>query len=154
MSDAFTPFAAFIKTCAEALDLPPQTVEHDRFMVQVEDRWVELRYSRDDDRVTFAAIVYVAPPDARLRADLISKFNLHYLFNGGLSLVQGDEGILYLCRPHQLSLLDSRHIRKDLVAFANTVAMAGTWYIRMDSEQPATLATLVSASDSEQILRI
>jgi hypothetical protein len=137
MSDADPRFAEFIAKCTEVLEIPTPELAGNSTMFQVGDRWIELRYTPEDDRVTLAALIYVAPPEASLRADLIASFNVQYLFNGGFNLItDGDQGTLYVCRPHRLASLGARHIRDDLASFARTAAMAGTWYIRTDEERP------------------
>lgn len=135
MTDAHSRFADFITQCAETLELPPPTVEGDSYMFQVGDRWIELKRNSRGDIVTFAAVIYIAPPETAVRPDLVASFNVYHLFNGGFTLVLEEEtGVLRLCRPHRLSALEARNIRKDLIAFAETAAMAGTWYIRTSEE--------------------
>lgn len=154
MSDARSRFAAYLGRCTEILSLPRPTIENDRYMFQVGDRWIELRLDPEDGRVTFAALIYVAPPDTEPRADLVAFFNVYYLFNGGFSLVPGEDGSLYLCRPHRLASLDPRRIRDDLAGFAETAAMAGTWYIRTDEERPAAAPAAPRATAEAPLIRI
>lgn len=138
MSNAHTQFAEYIGKCCKTLDLPAPTVDDDNYIFKVEDRWVELKQNGRGDLVTFVSLVYIAPPETDMRADLIAGFNLRYLFDGGFTLVaEADEGRLYLCRSHRLAALDPAHIREELLAFAETAAMAGTWYIRTSEEQPS-----------------
>ncbi|MBW7850700.1 MAG: type III secretion system chaperone [Rhodospirillales bacterium] len=138
MPNAHTRFADYIGACCKTLELPPPNVDGDNYIFKVGDRWVELKRNDRGDRLTFVSLVYMAPPETAMRADLIASFNLHYLFNGGFTLItDAEQSRLYLCRPHRLDALDARHIREELRAFAEAAAMAGTWYIRT-SEEPLT----------------
>jgi hypothetical protein len=152
MSAHPSSFEAYILRCADVLGIAPPPTEHGRAMFLVGNRWVELRHHGADDRVTFAALAYVAPPEESLRADLVASFNLRHLFEGGFSLVPGDEGFLYVCRPHQLACLDAGAIRQDLEAFARTAAMAGTWYLRNSEGTPDV--TPAPSRDDGHLLRL
>ncbi|PTW56635.1 hypothetical protein C8N35_11198 [Breoghania corrubedonensis] len=137
MSSENTRFADYVTKCCEALGLPVGPVTGDSYMFQVADRWIELKTSAGGDLVTFAAMVYMAPADVPVRADLVCGFNVRYLFDGGFSLLHDREtDRLYLCRAHQLEALDPRAIRDQLIDFAERAANVGTWYIRT-SEEPA-----------------
>lgn len=140
MPTAHAKFVEYIGKCCKTLDLPAPTVDGDNYIFKVEDRWIELKQNSRGDLVTFVSLVYLAPPETDMRADLIASFNLRYLFDGGYALVaEPDEGRLYLCRSHRLVALDPAHIREELLVFAETAAMAGTWYIRTSEEQPSSL---------------
>jgi len=138
MSDSQSRFAEFIKACTKVLELPDPTIGGDNYLFQVGDRWVELKRNERGDLVNFLSAIYLAPPDGELRDDLIASFNTHYLFNGGFSLVADPEnGRIYLGRTHRLAALDARDIRRELLAFAGTASMAGTWYMRNEDETTA-----------------
>lgn len=135
MSDPQSRFAEFVKACTEVLELPDPTIDGDNYMFQVGDRWIELKRNERGDIVNFLSVVYLAPPEGGLRDDLISSFNTYYLFNGGFSLVADLENRrIYLGRAHRLDALDARDIRRELLAFAETASMAGTWYLRSEDE--------------------
>lgn len=106
MPTAHAKFVEYIGKCCKTLDLPAPTVDGDNYIFKVEDRWIELKQNSRGDLVTFVSLVYLAPPETDMRADLIASFNLRYLFDGGYALVaEPDEGRLYLvpvpppCRP-------------------------------------------------------
>jgi hypothetical protein len=143
-------FDTYVRACARALDIEPPAVDYDRAMFRVGDRWIELRHHRSDDRVTFAGLVHMADPDVGLRSDLIARFNIRELFDGGFSLVEGAENVLYLCRPHQLVCLDPSNIRADLDGFARSVARSEDWYARSLAAQ--TAAAEMPSSDVPMLL--
>ncbi|MEI2384472.1 type III secretion system chaperone [Breoghania sp. JC706] len=135
MTSENTRFADYVTKCCEVLGLPVGSVDGDSYMFQVGDRWIELKANGRGDLVTFAAMVYMAPPDVPVRADLVCGFNVHYLFDGGFSLLHDRETErLYLCRAHRLETLDPRAIRDQLIDFADRAANVGTWYIRSSEE--------------------
>lgn len=155
MFDAFSPFAVYLGLCAEALALPQPVIEKYSYMFRVDDRWIELRYSPGDERVTFAALVYVAPADVALDATLVAQFNVTGLFSGGSSLVPGEEGLLYLCRPHRLASLDPRRIREDLSGFSQLADRAGTFYIAAIAADQSGLAPApTDGTDGANLLKI
>lgn len=130
MSTENSRFADYIAKCCEVLDQPAPTVTGDNYMFHVGDRWIELKTNDRGDLVTFAAMVYMAPPETAMRADLVTSFNAYYLFNGGYSLFHDRETErLYMCLPRRLEALDPRDIREQLIDFADRAANVGTWYI-------------------------
>jgi hypothetical protein len=134
MSNPHPKFVDFIKAAVAALELPGPEVAEDRYMFKVGARWVELKFSSKDQRVTFASLVHVRKPDMALRADLIADFNYYHLFNGGYALVAIDGAILYLCRPCRLGDLDPGKIRGMLEDFMRRSDAAAIWRLTKSEE--------------------
>jgi hypothetical protein len=157
MSNDHPRFAEFISKCCEALELPPPTITNDRYMFQVEDRWIELKCNDRGDLVNFVSLAYLAPPDTAVRADLVAGFNVYHLFNGGFTLIadEPDEMTrLYVCRPHRLDVLDAKRIREDLIACAEAAAMAGAWYIRTTEDETHPALSSASFGDLSNFLKV